>query len=236
MNSERRGLRGADLWLEGYGAALRRLHDDDLQAVAEAAMRRVYGKGRTIAEPRHGQGGIFAVESGAVVLFECIGEKRIPLCHRRRRGDIFALGRPDALATGHAVAQAARDDTVLYSVSWTDVLELAASRPPIGAALATVERELELNAESFAVELATCDTLARVMHAVCLLAGEHPDRTVRETREEIAREAVTSRKEVTKGLRVLLRQGLARKQRGHRAVAVPDLDALEAAYERRRQM
>ena len=225
-----------DFWARRHGA-LRALQDEDVRALRAVAGLHIYAKSRTIGEPRYGEGGFFAVASGAVILLRRVSEHRcVPVCHRRRKGDIFALGFPgDPRARGSA-AKAARSDTAVYSVPWLDVLELCSSHPAIARAVALVEREMEMEEQEFVVELASCDAIARLMYSLYLLAQDYEDHLVRETREEIAREAVISRQEVTRALPLLEKQQLIGVERYQRSILVPRPSSLLAAYQRRREM
>ncbi len=229
--------RGPGPWRERYGAALAGLTEEDVHAVEVAMQQHTYEKGQTIRGPERGRGGIFALAAGAALLswFSPHGE-RVPLCHRRTKGHVFALGGTGRTVEGTVVAEVAADETAVYSLAWSSFLRIAAAHPRVATGLALVERQNEEEKDEFIRELASCDGQTRLLHALALLAMEREDHMVWETHEEIAWEAVISREEVTKGLPRLRERGLIAFEPHHRGIRVSDPDRLMDEYRRRAGM
>lgn len=218
-------------YTERYGAALGILREGDVRALQGVARQRIYVKGETVQEPTGGCGGIFAMRAGAVVIFqEAPGREHVSLCHRRQRGHIFVVGRPDRNEMQSELVHVARDDTVLWSVSWFDALRLCRSRARVATVLALVERENEVDREEFIREMRCCDPIARVMHALALMAGETRDNIVWESHREIGWEAGILREVVTKSLPILQRRRLIETWRHQRGISIPDPDRLITEY------
>lgn len=218
-----------------YGHALRLLLPDDLEQVKAVAVRTTHRKGRTVGEPKYGQGGVFAVVAGAVVLNEQVDGKLVRQSHRRRRGDLFTVHHPDGSIDRGTKVQAAQDETVVYSVSWQEILALCRSLPHVAEAMLMVEDSLLRERTEFAIELETCDAPARLMYALHLLALDTPNHVIHESRVEIAEEASMTRQEMTKHVRMLRQQSLVETDR-YQSITVPDLQRLLRAFRKRQAM
>ncbi len=220
------GVREQDLQCLQHSTLFGDVTLEELEPLAEVAHRYALQLGELLDGSEEGDA-IFIVIKGGIRLYLLSPEGREMTLGYRGPAEVFELG--DTGMPGEAIVEASEDETVVYAVSWAELLEILYSNTGPAVPLASLLRQGHMEERQLVGELAFYGMKARLAHVLAEWAARNRWRMVTKTHEELASMVGTRPEEVTKALRNFRECGLVAFKPHERGLTVLRIERL-ASY------